>query len=248
MIYREKPDEALFLKKQVPHIFFFPADSQESDYFQIVLKSGKIQKLRNQYESFSSPLEKNKEIEITYYSSNQYRDEHKEKAQSLFLLQDSRGNLYNISPQSQMKIYQDWENMKIQTIIGEYQKINENTNTTSEIITLIENYKKNKEYFFLKKLPPLFQNNKKFQNLSYHYTKQLAQVIPFYQKNAEYAEFYFSLFSVKKQWNTTKEKTMENIDLTSYFFKNKILWKSQTLSSSETSFLTIFQKLLRRIF
>lgn len=73
--------------------------------------------------------------------------------------------------------------------------MNINTNENS-LLSLSTDYIKKKNDFFIKKLPYLFQSNKKLQKLSYHYTKLIAKILPFYQENSKIADSYYSLFFV----------------------------------------------------
>jgi hypothetical protein len=63
--------------------------------------------------------------------------------------------------------------------------------------SLQNNYKEQLSLFVKKKIPLLFSSNQKLEEISFIYTKWLANWNPFYQKNGNIAEEYHKFFIMK---------------------------------------------------
>lgn len=239
MIYRLAPNEEEFVKQQSPIVYFLTTNSNNNEYFEIKLTSKYDKKLWNTKENFSTILRLNEESIISYYQSN---DSWKKlEDQNLLIIQDQKGNFYRIFPQSQIAIYPHWNNITLTNQIWKYSTMNINTNETS-LLSLSTDYIKKKNDFFIKKLPYLFQSNKKLQKLSYHYTKLIAKILPFYQENSKIADSYYSLFFVNNSWNILQTIKQKNPDLIYHFTQNQILWKTQLFSFFNLKFLNFFKR------
>lgn len=239
MIYSVAPNEEEFVKQQSPIVYFLTTNSNNNEYFEIKLTSKYDKKLWNTKENFSTILRLNEESIISYYQSN---DSWKKlEDQNLLIIQDQKGNFYRIFPQSQIAIYPHWNNITLTNQIWKYSTMNINTNETS-LLSLSTDYIKKKNDFFIKKLPYLFQSNKKLQKLSYHYTKLIAKILPFYQENSKIADSYYSLFFVNNSWNILQTIKQKNPDLIYHFTQNQILWKTQLFSFFNLKFLNFFKR------
>lgn len=239
MIYRLAPNEEEFVKQQSPIVYFLTTNSNNNEYFEIKLTSKYDKKLWNTKENFSTILRLNEESIISYYQSNDSWN--KLEDQNLLIIQDQKGNFYRIFPQSQIAIYPHWNNITLTNQIWKYSTMNINTNETS-LLSLSTDYIKKKNDFFIKKLPYLFQSNKKLQKLSYHYTKLIAKILPFYQENSKIADSYYSLFFVNNSWNILQTIKQKNPDLIYHFTQNQILWKTQLFSFFNLKFLNFFKR------
>lgn len=239
MIYSVAPNEEEFVKQQSPIVYFLTTNSNNNEYFEIKLTSKYDKKLWNTKENFSTILRLNEESIISYYQSN---DSWKKlEDQNLLIIQDQKGNFYRIFPQSQIAIYPHWNNITLTNQIWKYSTMNINTNESS-LLSLSTDYIKKKNDFFIKKLPYLFQSNKKLQKLSYHYTKLIAKILPFYQENSKIADSYYSLFFVNNSWNILQTIKQKNPDLIYHFTQNQILWKTQLFSFFNLKFLNFFKR------
>lgn len=239
MIYRVAPNEEEFVKQQSPIVYFLTTNSNNNEYFEIKLTSKYDKKLWNTKENFSTILRLNEESIISYYQSN---DSWKKlEDQNLLIIQDQKGNFYRIFPQSQIAIYPHWNNITLTNQIWKYSTMNINTNESS-LLSLSTDYIKKKNDFFIKKLPYLFQSNKKLQKLSYHYTKLIAKILPFYQENSKIADSYYSLFFVNNSWNIWQTIKQKNPDLIYHFTQNQILWKTQLFLFFNLKFLNFFKR------
>lgn len=239
MIYSVAPNEEEFVKQQSPIVYFLTTNSNNNEYFEIKLTSKYDKKLWNTKENFSTILRLNEESIISYYQSN---DSWKKlEDQNLLIIQDQKGNFYRIFPQSQIAIYPHWNNITLTNQIWKYSTMNINTNENS-LLSLSTDYIKKKNDFFIKKLPYLFQSNKKLQKLSYHYTKLIAKILPFYQENSKIADSYYSLFFVNNSWNIWQSIKQKNPDLIYHFTQNQILWKTQLFSFFNLKFLNFFKR------
>lgn len=239
MIYSVAPNEEEFVKQQSPIVYFLTTNSNNNEYFEIKLTSKYDKKLWNTKENFSTILRLNEESIISYYQSNDSWN--KLEDQNLLIIQDQKGNFYRIFPQSQIAIYPHWNNITLTNQIWKYSTMNINTNETS-LLSLSTDYIKKKNDFFIKKLPYLFQSNKKLQKLSYHYTKLIAKILPFYQENSKIADSYYSLFFVNNSWNILQTIKQKNPDLIYHFTQNQILWKTQLFSFFNLKFLNFFKR------
>lgn len=239
MIYRLAPNEEEFVKQQSPIVYFLTTNSNNNEYFEIKLTSKYDKKLWNTKENFSTILRLNEESIISYYQSNDSWN--KLEDQNLLIIQDQKGNFYRIFPQSQIAIYPHWNNITLTNQIWKYSTMNINTNENS-LLSLSTDYIKKKNDFFIKKLPYLFQSNKKLQKLSYHYTKLIAKILPFYQENSKIADSYYSLFFVNNSWNIWQSIKQKNPDLIYHFTQNQILWKTQLFSFFNLKFLNFFKR------
>lgn len=239
MIYSVAPNEEEFVKQQSPIVYFLTTNSNNNEYFEIKLTSKYDKKLWNTKENFSTILRLNEESIISYYQSNDSWN--KLEDQNLLIIQDQKGNFYRIFPQSQIAIYPHWNNITLTNQIWKYSTMNINTNENS-LLSLSTDYIKKKNDFFIKKLPYLFQSNKKLQKLSYHYTKLIAKILPFYQENSKIADSYYSLFFVNNSWNILQTIKQKNPDLIYHFTQNQILWKTQLFSFFNSKFLNFFKR------
>ena len=84
------------------------------------------------------------------------------------------------------------------SFIWKIKKISLDSFIQNETLSSLQNsYKEQLSLFVKKKVPLLFSSNQKLEEISFIYTKWLANWNPFYQKNGNIAEKYHKFFIMK---------------------------------------------------
>lgn len=225
MIYRKPLNLSEFIESRNYYLHYLNTDSEDSLYSIIDRSTSQQQKKRTQSQNFSFILPYNESQNIQY---SLLTDNRNFKDSSILVIQDPSWNLFEISPQSKLSFSTITKTLNYQLYYGKIKKISLDSFIQNETLSSLQNnYKEQLSLFVKKKIPLLFSSNQKLEEISFIYTKWLANWNPFYQKNGNIAEEYHKFFIMKNMWKRkiedNKQKTVNNYD----FWLKSILWKTQ---------------------